>query len=44
LNEAVELYENAIRISPNNPTILYALALAHRSLGNFDKAIEFAKK
>ena len=44
LTEAVKLYEIADKLSPNNDLILYALALAHRGLGNFENAVQYAKK
>ena len=43
LNEAIELYETADKINPNNHIILFLLALAHQGLGNFEKSIEYAK-
>ena len=44
LSEAVELYETANKIAPNNQIILYLLALAHQGLGGFEKSIEYAKQ
>ncbi len=44
LNDAIELYETANKINPNNYIILYLLALAHQGLGNFEESIEYAKK
>ena len=42
--EAINLYNNALKINNKNPITLYSLALAHQGLGNFNQAIEFAKK
>ena len=44
LTEAIKLYETADKLSPDNHLILYALALAHRGLGNFENAVQYAKK
>ena len=44
MGEAVELYETANKIAPNNQIILYLLALAHQGLGGFEKSIEYAKQ
>ncbi len=44
LTEAIKLYEIAYKLSPDNHLILYALALAHRGLGNFENAVQYAKK
>lgn len=42
--EAIEFYEAANKIAPNNHIILYLLALAHQGLGDFERSIEYAKK
>ena len=43
-DDAIKLYEDALKISDQNPVIHYSLALAHQGIGNFDKAVSFAKK
>ena len=43
-DEAINLYEMANKISPNNHIILYLLALAHQGIGNFEIAINHAKE
>lgn len=42
-DSAIDLYEKANKINPNNFVILYVLALAYQGIGNFEKAIRFAK-
>ena len=43
-DDAIKLYEQALKISNQNPIICYSLALAHQGIGNFDKAISYSKK
>ena len=43
-DEAINLYEQANKISKDNHIILYLLALAHQGIGNFEVAIKYAKK
>ncbi len=41
---AITSYKEALKIEGKNPVALYSLALAYQGLGEFDLAIEFAKK
>ncbi len=41
---AVELSEQAQRLSNNNPKLLRVLAAAHAAIGDFDRAVETAKQ
>ena len=41
---AIKLYRKAIKINEELPVTSYSLALAHQGLGEFDLAIEYAKK
>jgi len=43
-DEAIKLYEKAKIIKPNEPIILYLLALANQGLGNFKLAIDYGLK
>jgi tetratricopeptide (TPR) repeat protein len=42
-NDAIDLYEKALTKDKSNKIILYSLSLAHQGLGNFEKAISYAK-
>ncbi|MGE3550913.1 MAG: tetratricopeptide repeat protein [Geobacter sp.] len=42
--QAIELFERAIALEPNNPTAYYDLGRAHRFLGQADKAVLFFRK
>ena len=44
LNKALELYNNALDLDKKIPLIYYAIGLAHQGLGEFDKAVSFAKQ
>jgi predicted Zn-dependent protease len=44
LHDAIKLYEVANKLMPNNHIILYAIALTHRALGNFDDAVKYSKQ
>ena len=41
---AIELYSKALKINDKIPVILYSLALAYQGIGEFDLAIDYAKK
>ena len=41
---AIELYFKALKINDKIPVILYSLALAYQGLGDFNLAVDYAKK
>ena len=41
---AIKFYNKASEINEKNPIVQYSLALAYQGMGNFEKAIECAKK
>ena len=43
-NEAIQLYEKALKINPKIPSINYCLAMSYQNLGDFGKSDYFAKR
>ena len=41
-SQSSELYEEALKINPKHPVVLYSLAMNYQSLGNFKLSIEYA--
>ena len=39
----IELFNKALEIEPKNITVLYNLALCHRSLRNYDQVLKYAE-
>ena len=44
LKEAIELFDIALKINPKNTRVYMSLAIAHRSIGNFEKSKDFCNK
>ena len=42
--DAINLYQKALKLDKKNPIIFYCLALAYQGLGKFEEAIEYAEK
>ena len=43
-NEAIKIYEKAFLINKNQLNILFSLAISHQSIGEFEKAKDYALK
>lgn len=41
---AIDHYKNALRIRPDDPQILYNIAMFYQESGNYDQAVEYYKK
>ncbi|HAW50082.1 TPA: hypothetical protein DCX16_03935 [bacterium] len=44
LNEAIDAYNNALSINPNNPFIISNIAFSYKEKGELDKALSILKK